>query len=166
MILNSLRIKTRLLKRLQHAIVVDCATHSQNDGVEGNGGSLEDGAKACVLFLRGAQLVLQSSVLTVLNLDEVNVTLENAEIFGSVLSGEGGSASGSAAEVLPLPLSCPLPLLRTHPPSLLDSCILVFAEMGATSTASRRLEVILFLSEKQGGKSHFGIILVSAVSGI
>ena len=48
-----------------------------------------------LLFLRGAQLVLWSSVLTVLDLDEVNVTLENAEIFGgSALSGEGGSASG------------------------------------------------------------------------
>jgi len=100
-LLNSLRIKTQFLERLQRVIVVDGATHSQKDGVEGNGGSLEDGAKACVLFLRGAQLVLQSSVLTVLNLDEVNVTLENAEIFGSVLSGEGGSASGSAAEVPP-----------------------------------------------------------------
>ena len=48
-----------------------------------------------MFFLRGAQLVLRSSVLTVLDLDEVNVTLENTEIFGgSVLSGEGGSASG------------------------------------------------------------------------
>ena len=48
-----------------------------------------------LLFLRGAQLVLWSSVLTVLDLDEVNVTLENTEIFGgSVLSGEGGSDSG------------------------------------------------------------------------
>jgi hypothetical protein len=43
---------------------------------------------------------------------------------------------------------------------------LVFVEMGATSTASGRLEVNLFLTEKRGGKSHFGIILVSAVSGI
>jgi len=62
--------------------------------VKGNGGSLENGAEAFVLFLCGAQLVLRSSVLTVLDLDEVNVTLENAEIFGSALSGEGGSASG------------------------------------------------------------------------
>ena len=55
---NSLRIKTHLLKRLQRAIVVvDGATHSQKDGVEGNGGSLKDGAKAFVLFLRGAQLI-------------------------------------------------------------------------------------------------------------
>jgi len=43
------------------------------------------------LFLCSAQLVLRYSVLTVL---EVNVTLGNAEIFGSVLSGEGGSEGG------------------------------------------------------------------------
>ena len=75
-------------------IVVDGATHSQKDGVEGNGGSLKDGAEAFTLFLHGAQLVLRSSVLTVLDLDEVNVTLEKGEIFGSVLSGESGSANG------------------------------------------------------------------------
>ena len=45
-----------------------------------------------MLFLRGAQLVLRSIVLTVL--DEVNVTLKKAEIIGSVLSGDGGSANG------------------------------------------------------------------------
>jgi hypothetical protein len=44
-----------------------------------------------MLFLRGAQLVLRSGVL---DLDEVNVTFKNAEIFGSVLSGESGSVSG------------------------------------------------------------------------
>jgi hypothetical protein len=43
-----------------------------------------------MLFLRGAQLVLRSSVLTVLNLDEVDVTLKNAELFGLVLSWERG----------------------------------------------------------------------------
>ena len=74
--LNSLRIKTQFLERLQRVIVVDSATHSQKDGVEGNGGSLTDGAEAFVVFLRGAQLVLRSSVLTVLDLDEVNVTLK------------------------------------------------------------------------------------------
>ena len=47
-----------------------------------------------MLFLRGTQLVLRSSVLTVLDLNEVNVTMEDAEIFGSVLSGECGSAGG------------------------------------------------------------------------
>jgi len=37
--LGSLRVKTQLLKRLQCVIVVDGDTHSQKDGVEGNGGS-------------------------------------------------------------------------------------------------------------------------------
>ena len=92
--INSLRIKTQLLKRLQGAIVVDGAAHSQKDGVERNEGSLKGGAEAFLLFLWGAQLVLRSSVLTVLDLDEVNVTLKNAEIFGSMLSGEGRSANG------------------------------------------------------------------------
>ena len=55
--------------------------------VANNGGSLRDGAEAFVLFLCGAQLVLQSSVLTVHDLDDVNATLENAEILGSMLSG-------------------------------------------------------------------------------
>jgi len=67
-----------LLKRLQRVIVIDGATHSQKDGVESNGGSLKGGAEAFMLFLRGAQLVLLSSVLTVLDLDEVNVMLEDA----------------------------------------------------------------------------------------
>ena len=92
-LLSSLRVKTQLLTSLQCVIVVDGATHSQKDGVEGNGCSLKDGAEAFVLFLRCAQLVLRSSVLTVL--DEMDVTLKNVEIFGSVLSGEGGFASGS-----------------------------------------------------------------------
>ena len=79
--LNSLKIKSQLLKGLQRVIVVDGATHSQKDGVESDGGSLKGGAEAFMLFLRGARLVLQLSILTVSDLDEVNVTLENAEIF-------------------------------------------------------------------------------------
>jgi hypothetical protein len=50
--------------------------------VEGDRGSLKDGAEAFVLLLRGAQLVLWSSVLTVLDLNEVDATLKNAVIFG------------------------------------------------------------------------------------
>ena len=57
-------------------IVVDGATHSQKDGAECKGDSLKDGAEAFLLFLHGAQLVLWLSVLTVLDLDEVNVTLK------------------------------------------------------------------------------------------
>ena len=40
-----------------------------------------------MLFLRGAELVLRPSVITIFDLDEVNVTLKNADIFGSMLSG-------------------------------------------------------------------------------
>ena len=40
-------------------------------------------------------LVLRSNVLTVLDLDEVSVKSENAEIFGSMLSREGGSVGDS-----------------------------------------------------------------------
>ena len=47
----------------------------KKEGVEGNGGSLEDGGEAFVLFLRGAQLVLRARVLTVLDLDKVNIML-------------------------------------------------------------------------------------------
>jgi len=72
-VLNSLKTKTQLLRRLQRVIVVVGATHSQKNGVEGNGGSLKDGAEAFVLFLRSTQLVPRSNVLTVLDLDEVNV---------------------------------------------------------------------------------------------
>ena len=79
--LNCLRIKTQLLKRLQRVIiVVDGATHSQKDGVESNGGSFKDGAEAFMLFLRGAQLVLRSSVLTLFDLDEVNVKHSNSKL--------------------------------------------------------------------------------------
>jgi len=73
--------------------------------------------------------------------------------------------AGGAAEVLPVSLNCPLPLRRTHPPTLV-CCFCVFAAVGVTSTKSGRLEVNQSLSGKWGGKSHFGTILLSAVSGI
>ena len=38
-LLNSLRIETQLLKRLQSVGVVDGAAHTQKDDVESNGGS-------------------------------------------------------------------------------------------------------------------------------
>ena len=57
-LLNSLRIETQFLERLQSVSVVDGATLTQKDDVESNRGSLEDGAEAFVLFLRGTQLVL------------------------------------------------------------------------------------------------------------
>jgi hypothetical protein len=74
--------------------VVDGATHTQKDDVESNGGSLENVAKVFVLFLCGVQLVLRSGVLTVLDLDKVDVTLRFAKVFRLVLSGVGGSTGG------------------------------------------------------------------------
>jgi hypothetical protein len=73
--------------------------------------------------------------------------------------------AGGAAEVLPISLNCPLPLRRTHPPTLVCCCC-VFAALGVTSTKSGRLEVHLSLSGKRGGKSHLRTIVLSVVSGI
>ena len=70
--------------------------------------------------------------------------------------------AGGAAEVLPVSLSCPLPLRRTHPPTLV-CCVCAFTEVGVTSTKSGRLEVNLSLSGKRGGKSLLGTILLSAL---
>jgi len=73
--------------------------------------------------------------------------------------------AGGAVEVLPVSLNCPLPLRRTHPPTLVF-CFCDFAAMGVTSTKSGRLEVSLSLSGKRCGKSHLGTILLLAVSGM
>jgi len=156
-LLDSLRIETQFLERLQSVSVVDGAAHTQKDDVESNGGSLENVAKVIVLFLCGVQLVLRSGVLTVLDLDKVDVTPRFAEVFGSVLSGVGGSTGGwrccwgapSLPQLLPATSKNPPPYI-----SLLFLC--VFAAMGVTSTQSGRLEIDLSLSEKRGGKSHLG----------
>ena len=80
-----------------------------------------------------------------LGLDEVNVTLKIAEILGRCCLGKVDLLmAGGAAEVPLISLSCRLPLLFTHPPSLLVRCFFVFAEMGATSTTSRRLGKPIF----------------------
>ena len=60
-LLNSLRIETQFLERLQSVGVVDVANHTQKDDVESNGGSLENVGKVFVLFLCGVQLVLRLS---------------------------------------------------------------------------------------------------------
>ena len=93
-LLSSLRIETHFFQRRQSVGVVDGAAHTQKDDVESNGGSLENVANVFVLFLCGVQLVLRSGVLTILDLNKVDVTLSFAEVFGSVLSGVGGSTGG------------------------------------------------------------------------
>jgi len=59
-LLNSLRIKTQFLERLQSLSVVNGAVHTQNDDVESNGGSLENAAEIFVLFFCSVQLALRS----------------------------------------------------------------------------------------------------------
>jgi hypothetical protein len=120
-----LRIKTQFLERLQSVSVVDGAAHTQKDDVESNRGSLKNVAKVFVLLFCGFQLVLRSGVLTVLDLDEVDVTLRFAEVFVLVLSGVGGSTGSwrccCGAPSLPqLPPATP----KNPPPcsSLLFSC--------------------------------------------
>ena len=93
-LLYSLKIKTQFLERLQSVSVVDGAAHTQQDDVESNGGSLENVAKVFMLFLCNVQLVLRYGVLTVLDLDEVDVGPSFVEVFRSVLSGVGGCTSG------------------------------------------------------------------------
>ena len=98
-LLYSLRIKTQFLERLQSVGVVDGAAHTQRNDVESNGGSLENVAKVFVLFLCGIQLVLRSGVLTVLDLDKVDVTPRFARgllrsLDRSLLSGFCGSTGG------------------------------------------------------------------------
>ena len=94
-LLYSLRIETQFLERLQSVSVVDGAAHTQKDDVESNRGSLlENVAKVFVLFLCGVQLVLRSGVLTVLDLDKVDVTPRFAEVFiTSLLSASFSSVS-------------------------------------------------------------------------
>jgi hypothetical protein len=58
-LLNSLRIKTQFLERLQSVSVVNGAVHTQNDDVESNGGSLENAAEIFVLFFCSVQLALR-----------------------------------------------------------------------------------------------------------
>ena len=97
-LLNSLRIKTQFLKRLQSVSVVDGVTHTQKDDVKSNGGSLENVAEIFVLFFCCVQLILRSS------LDRCCLGL--VALLVALLV---------AAGVLPASLNCPLPLRKTHP---------------------------------------------------
>ena len=83
---------------------------------------MENVAEIFVLLLCGVQLVLRS---TILDFDEMDVTLRFAEVLRSVLSGVGGSAGGwrccwGAPSLPQLPPATP----KNPPPcsSLLFSC--------------------------------------------
>ena len=98
--------------------------------MESNGGSLENVAEVYVLFLCGVQLVLSSGVLTILDLDEVDVTPSLVEVFRSVLSGVGGSTGGwRCCWVAPsLPLLPPTP---KYPPPYISLLFLCFCSDGS-----------------------------------
>ena len=89
-----------------------------------------------MLFLRSAELVLRSSVLTVLDLDEMDVTLKYAEIFGSMLPGEeGGSADGlRCCRIAPGLSYLPPATPPKNPPPFITTVLLlfVFVKMRAT----------------------------------
>jgi hypothetical protein len=130
-LLNSLRIETQLLERLQSVSVVDGAAQTQKDDVESNGGSLENVAKVFVLFFCGVQLVLRSGVFTVLDLDKVDVMPRFAEVFRSVLSGVGGSTGGwrccrGASSLPQLP-----PATSKNPPPYISLLFLCFCSDGS-----------------------------------
>jgi len=93
----------------------------------------------------------------------VNVALENAEIVGSVLSGAGGSTGGWRCSKSAPSIPQLSPATPKNPPSFIASLLLFCScvEMGTSSTIHP--EVNLFLSEKRGGKSHFGLLLVLTV---
>jgi hypothetical protein len=143
-------------------IVVDGAIHSQKDGEEGNGGSLKDSAEAFVLFLHGTcWLVLRSSVFSLLDIVRWLSRWRMLRYLGQCCLGKVNLLNaGGAAEMLLVSLSFPLPLLAKNPPPLIASLLLFFLEeLGATSKASKRLKLNLFLSGTRGGNSHFVIIV-------
>ena len=127
-LLYSLRIETQFFERLQSVSVVDGAAHTQKDDVESNRGSLENVAEVFVLFLCGVQLVLRSGVLTVLDLNKVDLTPRFAEVFRSVLSGVGDSIGGwrccwDAPSLPQLP-----PATSKNPPPYINLLFFVFLQ--------------------------------------
>ena len=99
--------------------LVDGAAHTQKDDLKSNRGSLENVAKVFVMFLCGVQLVLRSCVLTILDLDEVDVLPMFAESLGRCCLGLVALlVAGSAAEVLPVSFNCSLPATSKKPTPL------------------------------------------------
>ena len=130
-LLSSLRIETQFLERLQSVSVVDGAAHTQKDDVKSNRAFLENVAKVFVLFLCDVRLVLRSGVLTVLDLDKVDVPPRFAEVFRSVLYGIGGSTGGwrccGGAPSLPQLL----PAIPKNPPPYISLLFLCFCSAGS-----------------------------------
>ena len=144
--------------------LVDGAAHTQKDDLKSNRGSLENVAKVFVMFLCGVQLVLRSCVLTILDLDEVDVTPSFAEVFRSVLSGVGGSTGGwrccwDAPSLPQLPPATP-----KNPPPYISLLFLCFCSDGSNQHKIWAAGGNRSLSES--GVRRARTILLSAVSGI
>ena len=114
--------------------VVDGAVLTQKDDVESNGGSLEIVAEIFVLSFCGVQLVLRSGVLTILDLDEVDVTPRFAEVFGSVLFGVGAWLYWWLAVLLRCSQSPSNAPCHTKNPPPYICCFCVFAAEGKLLT--------------------------------
>ena len=135
--LSSLRIKTQILKRLQRVIVVDGTTPKKMvRSVAEAPWRLEQRSLCCSCaalswfcgLVSSQYLIMMRWISRWRMLRSLGwCCLEKVDLL---------VAAGGAVEVLPVSLSCPLPLLRAHPPSLLVCCFFVFAE---TNTASERL---------------------------
>jgi len=90
-----------------------------------------------VLFLHGVQLVQRSSILTVLILNEVDITLEYAEMFGSVLSGEGGSDGDGWRCCRSAPSLPQLPPATPKNPTPFIASLLFFCGEGSNQYSTR-----------------------------
>ena len=144
--------------------VVDGAAHTQKDDGENKRRLLGECCRGLVLLLCGVQPVLRSGVLTILDIDRVDVTPSLVEVVRSVLSGVGGSTGGwrccwDAPSQLP-------PATTKSPPPYISLLFLCFCSDGSNQHKIWAAEVNLSLSGKRDGKSHLGTILLSAFSGI
>jgi len=91
--------------------IVDGATHTQEDDVQSNVGSLENVAEIFGLFLCDVQLVLRSGVFTILDMMRWMSRRVLLRSLGRCCLGLVALlVAGGAARVLPVSLKCPLPL--------------------------------------------------------
>ena len=113
-LLDSLRIETQFLERLQSVGVVDGAAHTQKDDVENNRGSSEGKGLCAVPLQRSAGFEVWCQYLISTRWMSCRVLLSS--LGWCCLGLVAVLVADGAAEVLPVSLNCPLPLQRTHPP--------------------------------------------------
>jgi len=160
---NSLRINTWVLVRLRCVIDVNGATHSQKNGVQSSGSFLKNVAEVLVLFLCSAQLVLRFGILTqryphtkfLISMMWMSCRRMLRSLGRCCLEKVSWICWWCCCWGAPCLPQLPPATPKNPLPSILPMLLSCFAEKGATSTASGRLEVNLFLSKKQGGMTIF-----------